>query len=176
MNVDSPSVEEINEGKECGPLGTFDAKDMGEPETIIQTTTPVPDTNPPSPKRASTLTSIGPCLSSEDFAKLKQDNPLAYLRSIISARESSTDKSVSILTTSGDKSPSDPCNALLQKLKAKIFDVDLFQLLENNNLASYELKNLLKQAEQMDTFPEVSAIVIELGIMVEQVVVDVIRV
>lgn len=165
-------VEDSSEEAPEAPLGDAldgaDAKAAGEPENSIsdepETSTPIPDpllsSKPPSPIKSIPSTSAGPGLSYEDLATMKKDNPLAYLRAIINARESSTDKSVSVSNASEDKAP-------------KFFDVDLFQLLESNNMSCYDLKNILKQVELLDVSPEISEIIIELGIMVEHVSADV---
>lgn len=98
---------------------------------------------------------------------------MAYLKAIRSSKESSSDKSISASTASGGRSSTDPCNALLQKIKAKIFDVDMFFLLERDSLTSFALKELLKQAEVLELSPEVSEVIMELGLMIDQVVVDI---
>lgn len=177
QNPTLPVFEEHSEG-ESPTLEALDTGDLGEEEpeaplgdTLrVSTTAPAPEptqrSEASSPGRTIPSTSTGPALSSEELAVLKKDNPLAYLNAIINARGSSTKKSVSTSTASGNL---DPNNALLKKLKAKFFDVDLFQVLKNNNLAIYDLRDLLEQVDLLSITPEIVEMVTELGLMVESV-------
>lgn len=55
------------------------------------------------------------------------------------------DKSPSFSTTSGHDLSSDSSSMLVQQLRANVFDVGLFQSIEYNYVAEYDIKTLLKQ-------------------------------
>lgn len=183
QNPTLPAFEEHSEG-ESPVLEALDTWDFGEgaPEATlgdtlrVSTTALAPEptqhSEASSPGRIVPSTSTGPTLSSEESAVMKKDNPLAYLKAIINARGSSTEKSISASTASGDMDPND---ALLRKLKAKFFDADLFQVLKSNNLAIYDLRALLKQVDLLSVTPEVAEMVTELGLMVENVSNELVR-
>lgn len=150
------AFKEALEG-ESPEVGALNMENSGE-EALEATLGDVPGdsiTSDPTPEpplqseplplvRTIPLTNTSPTLSSEELAVLKKDNPLAYLKAILSARESLTDKSVSASTASGEKDPNDPCNTLLKKLKTTFFGADLFQVLKSNIMANHDLKALLK--------------------------------
>lgn len=69
---------------------------------------------------------------------------MEYLKAIISATESSSEKSPHVSMVSGRKPISDPINAILLKIKEKAFDVDVFELLESDSSTSSVIKDLLK--------------------------------
>lgn len=98
---------------------------------------------------------------------------MEYLKAITSSREISCEKSVGVSTVSGYKTSSEPSDVFLQKIKVKAYEVDLFLWLERDVSVSFTLKDLLKQADVLNTSPEVSEMIIELGIMISNVVADI---
>lgn len=54
------------------------------------------------------------------------------------------EKSPSSSTTSGNDPSGNAYVAMVQQLKAKVFDVDLLQTIKDDHVISYEIKNLLK--------------------------------
>lgn len=115
-------------------------EDFGPRPTIDRTTTTT------SLKGKCALTGTGVGLSFEELESLKRSNTLAYLKVIINAKENSFEKSISASTVSRGRSSTDMGNDLLQKIKAKAFEVDLFLLLKRDPFSSFALKDLLKQA------------------------------
>lgn len=77
-------------------------------------------------KPITTLTENIAALSLEELETLKKSKPVEYLKAIISARGSSTEKSRSTSITSGGQSTSKSDDELLLKIKENAFDIDLF--------------------------------------------------
>lgn len=133
------------------------------------TATPTTDVIPKGIK-ASTGTTEG--LSSEELAVLKQSQPHKYLKAMLSRRESLSERSLSSYTTSEDKPLSNPMDKALLKIKEKIFKSDIFLLLLDDPYALVSLKTLLNQVNLLEASPEVANVILDLGIMIEQIVVD----
>lgn len=110
--------------------------------------------------------------SSEELAILKRNQPLEYLKVMLSYKESSSKKSLSTATTSDDQPSSTPTDEVLSKIKEKVFKGDLFLLLLTDPYAPLTLKALLNQVNLIEACPEVANIILELGTMVDQVVED----
>lgn len=91
---------------------------------------------------------------------------------MLSRRESSSEKSLSTSTASKDQPSSKPVDEALSKIKEKIFKGDLFLLLLADPYAPLSLKTLLNQVNLLEAYPEVANIILELGIMIEQIVTD----
>lgn len=91
---------------------------------------------------------------------------------MLSRRESSSEKSLSTSTTSEDQPSSKPVDEALPKIKEKIFNGDLFLLLLADPSAPLSLKTLLNQVNLLEASPEVANVILELGIMIEQIVTD----
>lgn len=77
---------------------------------------------------------------------------------------------------SGEKALNQPGDTLLQKIKAKAFEVDIFLLLDRDVSASFTLKDLLSQAWELDFPSEVSKVIIVLGLMLNHIIANINRV
>lgn len=163
--------DEDLEGEDSNGVGNNDDNieiDKGQPQSPT-TSTPTVDVIPEGIK-ASTGTTGG--LSSEELAALKQSQPLEYLKAMLSRRESSYEKSFNTSAASEDQSSSKPMDEALSKIKEKIFKGDLFLLLLVDRSAPLSLKTLLNQVNLLEASPEVANVILELGIMIEQIVID----
>lgn len=118
-------------------------------------------------KCPSTGTTVA--FSLEELETLKKNKPTKYLKVIMSARGSSSDKCSSSSTVSGSQSTNKPTDELLKKIKEKAFDVNLLQVLQNNPTACFGIKDLLKQVDILTTPPEIVDIVMELGLLIDKV-------
>lgn len=98
------------------------------------------------------------------------------MKAIISARGSSSEKSPSTSTVSGGPTTSQSGSEVLHKLKEKAFDIELIQLLENDTSASYEIKDLLKQIDVVHASSDVANLVMDLGMLIDCVVVNLSRI
>lgn len=97
---------------------------------------------------------------------------MEYLKAIISERGSSTEKIPSTSTVSGTQSTSKSGDELLLKIKEKAFDIDLFQLLEKDTTICFGIKDLLKQVDVLNASPEVADVIMDLGLLIDQVVME----
>lgn len=91
---------------------------------------------------------------------------------MLSRRDNSSERSLSTSTTSKDQPSSKPVDEALLKIKEKIFKGDLFRLLLDDPSGPLSLKTLFNQVNLLEASPEFSNVILELGIMIEQVVVD----
>lgn len=98
------------------------------------------------------------------------------MKDVISARGGSSEKSLSSSTVSGGQTVSKSGGKVLQKLKQKAFDTDIIQLLESDTSAPYGIKDLLKQIDIMHASPEVTDLIMDLGLLIDCVVVDLNRI
>lgn len=115
-------------------------------------------------------------LSSEELGALKKSKPSEYLKAIINARGSSTEKSPSTSSMSGGQSTSKSGDKLLLKIKEKAFDVDLFHLLENETTTFFGIKDLLKQVDILNASPEVADVIMDPRFLIDQVVTELNRI
>lgn len=76
------------------------------------------------------------------------------------------------MPSSRDKTSNKLDDALLQKINAKSIGIDLFLFLERDIFATFILRDILKQEKVLDSTPKVSEVIIELGSMIDQVVID----
>lgn len=91
---------------------------------------------------------------------------------MLSSRESSYGKSLSTNTSSDDQPSSTPADEGLSKIKEKVFKSDLFLLLLADPSAPLTLKALFNQVNLLEASPEVTNIILELGIMIDQAIED----
>ena len=73
---------------------------------------------------------------------------------------------------SGSQSTSKSDDELLLKIKEKTFDIDLFQLLENDTTACFGIKDLLKKVDVLTASPEVADVIMDLGLLIDQVIAE----
>lgn len=163
---DEDLEEEDNNGE--GNKEDNDETNEGQPQCLT-TATPTTDVFPKGIK-ASIGTTGG--LSSKELAALNQSQPLEYLKAMLSRRESSSERSLSTSITSEDQASSKPLDEALLNIKENIFKGDLFLLLLANPSAPLSLKTLLNQVNLLEASPKVANVILELGIMIEQIVVD----
>lgn len=133
------------------------------------------DTNKPfgTIKSFKTLSNVTTTpLSQEELNNLKMDNPYEYLKLMMSAKGSLIDKCLSSSTASGGHSHVETTDKLLQKMKENFFDVVMIEALEKDTATYHGIKNLLKQVNILSSPPEVAEVVVELGILIDQVIVD----
>lgn len=71
-----------------------------------------------------------------------------------------------------DQPSSTHADKVLSKIKEKVFKGDLYLLLLVDPSAPLTLKALLNQVNLLEAYPEVANIILELGIMIDQVVED----
>lgn len=107
---------------------------------------------------------------------LKWSKPLEYLKDIINSRGSLSEKSPSTSIVSGGQTTSQYDSEVLQKLKEKAFDIDLIQFLENDIVASYGIKELLKQIDVVHASPEVACLVMDLRMLIDCIITDLTRI
>lgn len=91
---------------------------------------------------------------------------------MLSRRESSSERSLSTSTTSEDQPLSKHVDEALLKIKEKIFKGNLFLLLLADPSVPLSLKTLPNQVNLLEASPEVANVILELGIMIEQIIVD----
>lgn len=91
---------------------------------------------------------------------------------MLSSGESSSAKILSTTTIFNDQPLSTLVDEVLSKIKEKVFKGDLFLLILDDPSSPLTLKALLNQVNLIDASPEVANIILELGIMIEQVVED----
>lgn len=111
-------------------------------------------------------------LSQEELNNLKDNKPFEYLKLMMTARGRSINNCSNSSTTSGGHSHVETTDKLLQNIKEKYFDVDMIEALENDTSACYGIKNLLKQVDILRSPPEFAEVIIELGILIDQVTID----
>lgn len=169
-NVEDTVMEEENKGNQIPVPGDDEGfkgreADTGEGQAQNQThVTPTIVVVPTS--GVSTSSTRG--LSAERLAILKRNQPLEYLKAMLSYRENSSEKSLS--TASVYKPLSTPADEVLSKIKDKIFKGDLFLLVLVDPYAPLTLKALLNQVDLLETSPEVANVILEIGTMIDQVV------
>jgi hypothetical protein len=113
--------------------------------------------------------------SREELENLKVQRPLEYLKAMLSARFNFQDSSQSSSTTSGATSEEPSLGHILNKIKTKILDVDLFKILEENSLAHLDLKKLLKQVNVLEASAEVGSFVMEMMTLIDLATADLLR-
>lgn len=106
---------------------------------------------------------------------MKKNKLAEYLKAIMSAQASSTEKISSSSTASGSRSTVEPADQLLQWIKEQAFDVNLTQVMERNINSSYGIKDMLKKVDILSFSPEAADFVVELGFLIEQVSEDLLR-
>ena len=77
---------------------------------------------------------------------------------------------------SGGCSVSESADDLLKKIKEKAFNVDLLQVLENDSSFCFGIKDLLKWVNILTTFLEVTYVIMELGLLIDQITTDLYRI
>lgn len=156
-------MEEENEGNQTPvPVGNDDEgseerkDDTGEGHAQNQTlVTPTIKVIPMG--GVSTSSTRG--LSAERLTILKRSQPVEYLKTMLSCRESSSKKSISTASRSKDQPSSTPADEVLSKIKDKIFKGGLFLLMLADPSAPLTLKPLLNQVDLLETSPNVANIV-----------------
>lgn len=91
---------------------------------------------------------------------------------MLSCRESSYEKILSTTSASKDQPSSTPEDEVFSKIKDKIFKGDLFLLLLADSSAPLTLKAFLNQVDLLETSLEVANVILEIGTMIDQVVID----
>lgn len=166
-------VEEENEGN---PITTpdddegFEGGEANAGEEQAQTQTLVTPTMVDVPMAGVSMSSTEG-LSAEKLAILKQSQPLEYLKATINCSENSFDKSLST-SVFEDQPSSTPAGEVLSKIKEKVFKGDLFLLLLADPSAPLTLKALLIQVDLLEASPEMANVILEIGTMIDQVVLD----
>lgn len=103
---------------------------------------------------------------------MKKTNPRAYLKLMMNTRHSSIDKCSSTSRVSRGNTPLQIINGILQQLKTKLVEVNLFETLEQNFIQGYEIKSLLKKLDVPDTHSNVIIFVVAIGPLLDQIIVD----
>lgn len=91
---------------------------------------------------------------------------------MLSCRERSSNKRLNTASVSEDQPSSTPTDEVLSKIKDKIFKGDLFLLLLADPSTPLTLKDLLNQVDLLETSHEVSNVIWEIAIIIDQFVVD----
>ncbi|XP_050915914.1 uncharacterized protein LOC127131010 [Lathyrus oleraceus] len=85
-------------------------------------------------------------LTEEEKKALKQNDPLKYVRLMMTQRESSSEQSISGASTHSGASANEASHdELLQQVKKAVFDVDLFEELRNDVGASFGIKKMISK-------------------------------
>ena len=71
---------------------------------------------------------------------------------------------------------SESTDDLLKKIKEKAFDVDLLQVSKNDSSACFGIKDLLKWVNILTTSPEVIDVIVEIGLLIDQIIADLHRI
>ncbi|XP_050915494.1 uncharacterized protein LOC127130548 [Lathyrus oleraceus] len=167
---DIPPVDDQNEQEEDDKENNIsDEENSGEIPKAIQNSNVSKELKAPS-------TSNTIAFSPEELEALKRGKPAEYLKAIISARGGSNDKCSSSSIVSGGRYVSESADDLLKKIKEKAFDVDLLQVLENDPSACFGIKNLLKQVDILTNSLEVTDVIMELGLLIDQIIADLQRI
>lgn len=87
-------------------------------------------------------------------------------------RGSLIDKCSSFLTVSGGNTSLEIVDGILQQLKAKLTEPDLFETLEKNFIHGYVIKSLLKKLDFLDVPNDVVNFVVAFGSLFKQIIVD----
>lgn len=82
------------------------------------------------------------------------------------------EKNPSTSTTSGGQSSSKSGDKLLLRIKEKAFDIDLYQLLENDSTACFGIRDLLKQVDVVTASTEVADVIMDMGLLIDHVVAE----
>lgn len=167
-------MEEENKGNQIPVPGDdegFEERDADTGEWQAQNQTLVtPTIAVISTGRVSTSSTRG--LSAERLAILKRSQPLEYLKTMLSCRESSSEKSLSMASVFEGQPSSTPADEVLSKIKDKVFKGDLFLLILVDPFAPLTLKAHLNQVDLLETSLEVANVILEIGTMIDQVVAD----
>lgn len=173
-NVEDTVMEEENKGNQI-PIPdndeAFEGREVDTVEGQGQNQTLDTPTIAVIPTGGVSTSSIGG-LSAERLVILRRSQPLEYLTAMLSCRESSSEKSLSIASVSGDQPSSTPTDEVLSKIKDKIFKGDLLLLLLVDPSAPLTLKALLNQVDLLETSPEVANVILEIGTMIDQAAAD----
>lgn len=161
---DKNEQEGGNEEDETDDEADDEGRSDGMPKAV-QTSDAANKSNVPSTGNVAPL-------SSEELETLKWSKPIEYLKEIISARGSSNEKYSSFSTVSGGRSKSKSSENLLKKIKEKVFDVDLLKVMENDPSAFFGIKDLLKSVDILNTSSEVVDIIMDLGLLINQITAD----
>lgn len=164
---DIPPIDDQNKQEEGDKENDTDdeEKSGGMPEAV-QTSSAAKKLNAPS---------IGN-IASLYLEELKWSNSIDYLKAIISAKGSSNEKCISSSTVSGGQSKSEYVDNLLKLIKEEVFDVDLLQVLKNDPSACFWIKDLMKRVDILNTSPKAPNILMELGLLIDQINADLQRV
>ncbi|XP_050909167.1 uncharacterized protein LOC127122938 [Lathyrus oleraceus] len=161
-----PPVDDQNEHEEDDEENDAnDEENSGEMPKAIQSSDAAKELKAPS--NGNTDAS-----SLEELKALKWSKPTKYLKAIISDKGSSNDKCSSSSTMFGGYLVSKSADDLLKNIKEKALDVDLLQVLENDPSACFGINDLLKRVDILTTSLEVVDVIIEIGLLIDQITTD----
>ncbi|CAK8560350.1 unnamed protein product [Lathyrus sativus] len=186
MNMDYASQDETleqEEPKDTSPPGSpnqsNDAHKNPEiTDSLANIEQPTAKTAPEIEKETAKTATAKPTsspnnsLSQEELAEMKKTNPLARLKLMISTRGSSTDKCSSSSTISGGSTPLETVDGVLQQLKVKLAEADLFEALEKNFVHGYGIKSLLKKLDVPNASSAAVNFVVAFGPLFDQIFAD----
>lgn len=93
----------------------------------------------------------------------------------MSARSSSSNRGDTSSTASGGIVGEKPSYSLLRQIKEKFFNVDLIQAIREDTTICFGFKNLLKKVDVINTYEEVSQVLISLSFLLYQLQFDYVR-
>lgn len=113
--------------------------------------------------------------SQDELDNLKETNTVGFLKAMMNARSSSSEKGGTSLTISGDKPVEPTSQSLLRQIKEKVFDNNMIQAINDSVNSCFGLKDLLKKVDVLSVSGEVSQVLITLGFLIDQLQSDQLR-
>jgi hypothetical protein len=111
-------------------------------------------------------------MSNEEFLKLKAKDPLTGLKLVIKSNKSSSFPSPGYPKEFNPHYFESPHDGLLQQLREKVLNVDLFQVLQENSNIGLELTALVKtlsNSQESATNASLLAFLVEFAPLLEQI-------
>ena len=106
-------------------------------------------------------------MSEQELSSLKEKDPLAALKLMLSLESSSTAITSSSSTTSLGSINQEPTESLLRQLKAKILEGDLVSKIEQNPVECFEVKAILQNLHKSEPQQELLTFLLEFGLFFE---------
>lgn len=103
---------------------------------------------------------------------MKKTNQRSYLKLMMSTIGNSTDKCSSSSTVSGGNTLLETVDGIIQQLKSKLVEDDLFEALEQKFIHSYGIKSLLKKLDVLDAPNDVANFVVAFDPIFDQIIAD----
>lgn len=103
--------------------------------------------------------------SQAELVDLKAKNPAYFLKAMMNATSSSSEKGGTSSTIFWGKPVEKSSKSILLQIKEKLFGIDLIQSMNDNVNVCFGLKDLMKKVDVLSVSGEVSKLLIALGFL-----------